>query len=297
MTIVAVTGATGNVGRPLALELRRRGIAVRALGRSAERLRPLTEAGADPLVGDLADPRFLALAFRGADAVFAMIPPEYDHPDPTSRARGIVEAIAAGTQVARVRHAVSLSSVGADRPAGNGPIAWLHYLERRLDQVPGLHTTHLRPGYFFENHLGSIGVIKAFGKLAGGFQPGVALPMTATADIAAAAALRLADLGWTGQQVQELQGPRDYTFPQVASILGAAIGRPTLGYEALDLEAVAAALQGAGFSPGMAGLFAEMIDGFNTGRLAMRTPRSPATSNPTSLEQFAATVFAPAFGA
>jgi NAD(P)H dehydrogenase (quinone) len=72
-TAVAITGATGNIGRALAERLLKRGVSVRAIGRTADRLRPLLARGAEAHVGDLRDPDFLARAFRGAGAVFAMI--------------------------------------------------------------------------------------------------------------------------------------------------------------------------------------------------------------------------------
>lgn len=297
MTIVAVVGASGNVGHPLALELRRRGVAVRALGRSADRLRSLAAAGADLQLGDASDPKFLVQAFRGADAVFAMLPPDLGHPDPLARSRALADALAAAVQVARVRHVVSLSSIGADQPAGNGPIAGLHYLERRLDQVPGLHTTHLRAGYFMENFLGSIGLIRQAGINGSAFRPDLPLPIVATVDVAAAAAELLADPSWRGQRTRELQGPRAYTMAEATRLLGAAIGRPDLGYVAFPPAEVQGALLGAGMSGAMAGLVVEMMEAFNRGHIAPREARGPATTTPTTLEAFAAATFAPAFGA
>ena len=47
--LVAVTGATGNIGRALAARLLDGGIRVRAIARNADRLRRLTAAGAEML--------------------------------------------------------------------------------------------------------------------------------------------------------------------------------------------------------------------------------------------------------
>jgi short subunit dehydrogenase-like uncharacterized protein len=63
---VAVYGASGFTGGLVVAELRRRGIPVVAVGRSAERLRPL---GGDIRVAPLHDPPRLAEAFADCDAV------------------------------------------------------------------------------------------------------------------------------------------------------------------------------------------------------------------------------------
>jgi hypothetical protein len=46
----------------------------------------------------------------------------------------------------------------------------------------------------------------------------------------------------------------------------------------------------------MADLYLEMIRGFNNGSIKALEPRSLANTTPTTLEEFAQGVFAPAFG-
>lgn len=295
MTTVAIIGATGNVGRPLTHFLLERGVRVRALGRSPERLADLVARGAEARVGTVTDARFVAEAFRGVDAVWAMIPPNYGDPDPRAHQTRVVDALGAGIQVARVRHIATLSSIGADQPAGNGPIAGLHDLEQRLNQVPGLHLLHARAGYFFENFLRSIGLIRQAGITGGLFRGDLPISMVATVDIARRAAEALAGPSFTGQSVLELRGPRDYTMREAAALLGAAIGRPDLAYVEFAAPDVRSALVAGGFSETMADLFVEMAQGFNTGHCRPLAPRSPASTTPTSLEHWAGGVFAPAF--
>ena len=68
-----------------------------------------------------------------------------------------------GPELARVPRVVTLSSVGADLPTGTGPILGLRAMEERFNQIPGIHIVHLRPGYFLENVLPNIGLIKSAG--------------------------------------------------------------------------------------------------------------------------------------
>ena len=295
MTRIAVTGATGQIGHALVAILRQQGHEVRAIGRSAERLAGVAALGAVPAVGSLDDPRFAAAAFRGADAVFAMHPPDYTHPDPDGRADRIIEAIGVGLQVARVRFAVSLSSIGAEQAAGNGPIAILHRLEQRLEQVPALSLVHLRPTWFFENFLMAIGLIHQTGANGGPWDPDVPVPMIATRDIAAVAAGLLTGPPPKETLVRELHGPRDHTLREATAILGAAIGKPDLAYVRVGDEEAKNGLTAIGLSPASASAIVEMIRGFSERRIGPLAPRSAATTTPTGLEEFARTVFAPAF--
>jgi uncharacterized protein YbjT (DUF2867 family) len=120
------------------------------------------------------------------------------------------------------------------------------------------------------------------------------MAMVATRDIAAAAAGLLVDPSFSGQRARELQGPRDYTMQEVTTILGAAVGRPDLKYVQFSETDFVQALQAAGFSPAAAALFAEMSEALNSG-LIKPQPRTRETTTPTTLEEFAREVFAPAF--
>jgi uncharacterized protein YbjT (DUF2867 family) len=293
---ITVLGATGKVGHVLVERLLAGGAAVRAIGRSADRLAPLAARGAEPHVGLAEDPRFLAEAFRRADAAFVLLPPDIGHPDPAARARALADAASAALQVARVPRAVTLSSIGADHSEGNGPIAGLHYLERRVNAIPGIHTLHLRAGYFYENLLAGIGLIRSAGINGGGLAPDVPVVMIASRDIGEVAASLLTNPTFTGQRSRELRGPRSYTSREATAILGAAIQRPDLAYVQFPEADVRAALLSAGFSPALADQYLEMIRGLNSGSIRALEPRSPANTTPTTLEEFAGSVFAPAFG-
>ena len=72
-----IMGATGNIGSKLANILLDKGEKVKVIGRSAERLKPFVDHGAEAAVGDVSDVGFLINVFKGANAVFALIPPAY----------------------------------------------------------------------------------------------------------------------------------------------------------------------------------------------------------------------------
>lgn len=294
---VAVTGATGHIGRPLAEQLLRRGLRVRAIGRSPHKLAPLVDLGAELQVGDLDDSAFLARAFRGAHVAFVMTPPHVTAPDHRTAQRRTVKSLLSALQDARVERVVLLSSIGAGLSSGTGPILALHELEEALQQMPGVATVALRPTFFMENLLGSIPLIRSAGINGSPARPDMSLPMVATRDITVAAADFLGQPDFTGYSVHDLLGPRDYTQQEATAILGAAIGKPGLPYVQFKNEDFKQGLVGAGLSESAADSYVEMYDSMNRGAIQETVKRTPSNTTPTTLETFAREVFAPAFAA
>ena len=69
-----ITGATGNTGKTIALNLLEAGKKVRIIGRNAEKAKELTDKGAELFQGSTDDTELLKKAFEGATAVYAMLP-------------------------------------------------------------------------------------------------------------------------------------------------------------------------------------------------------------------------------
>jgi uncharacterized protein YbjT (DUF2867 family) len=290
-----VLGATGHTGAVVSQELLNKSEKVRAVGRSKDHLTSIAAKGAEPFLADVTDSAALTRAFDGARAVYFMVPPAMDSPDYLALQKKIADAAAAAFEAAKVRYVVALSSYGADKDSGSGPVSGLHHVEERLKQVPGLNVLFLRPGYFMENTLPQVNAIRNFGVVAGPIRADVALPMIATRDIGAAAAQALLRLDFSGHVTHELLGQRDLTYVEAARIIGHAIGRPDLPYVVAPREQVIQVLTSIGASPNFAEIFLEMCDAINDGRMKALEPRSAANTTPTSFETFVQEVFLPAF--
>lgn len=293
--IVTVIGATGNIGRALADRLLKNGSKVRAVGRGQDKLAPLLQSGAEIRAGSLEDQAFTTNVLRGADAAFLMIPPHYNAPDMRADQRRMGASLIEAIKKAGIQRVVVLSSVGGDLAADTGPILALHEFENAVRDIAGLSAVILRPTYFMENHLGSIGLIKHAGINGSAMRPDTRLAMVATRDISAMAAEILNTPTFTGISVREILGPRDYSMQEATAILGAAIGKPDLAYVQFSDGDFKKGLEGAGFSASAADLFVEMNAAFNAGTIQATVRRSPANTTATTLEQFAREVFAPAF--
>jgi uncharacterized protein YbjT (DUF2867 family) len=290
-----VTGATGNTGKIAAERLLADGKRVRVVGRNAERLQPLLAKGAEPFVADVTDAAALAKAFSGAEAVYAMIPPNVAIPDPRGYQDQVVAAIAEALQKSGVKHVVTLSSIGADKADKTGPVLGLHSLGQQLNQIPGLNVLLLRPGYFMENTLGQVGIIQAFGMTAGPLRADLKLPLIATRDIGEAAAAALTKRDFSGHQTRELLGQRDLDYAEVTAIIGKAIGKPDLRYMQLPDAQLKPALLQMGMSAAFADLLLEMSAALNSGHMRSLEKRAPENATPTSFETFVNEVFVPLY--
>jgi uncharacterized protein YbjT (DUF2867 family) len=294
-TMFVVTGATGKVGGGIAEKLLAEGKKVRVIGRNRDKLAALEKKGAEVEVGSMEDAVFLAKNFVGAEAVFAMVPPDLAAADVQAHYDKFGSAMAKALAESGVRHVVHLSSVGAHLPTGNGPIAGLYRQEQRLNALSGVNVLHLRAAYFMENHLGNIPMIKGMGINGSPMKADLKIPQIATKDIAAHAAVRMANKDFTGSSVQDLLGARDVSMQEATAALGKAIGKPELPYVQFPYEDALKAMVGAGLSQSVAASFVEMNKAFNEGSLG-KVERNASNTTPTTIEEFAQ-VFAKVFQA
>ena len=290
-----ITGATGYTGSVAAEKLLASGAKVRVIGRDAKRLERFSQKGAEAVVADMTDAAALEKAFSGARAVYALIPPNIAATDVRAYQERVTDALAAAIRNNGIAYAIALSSTGADKSYGTGPVVGLHSLEEKLESIDGLNVLSLRCGYFFQNLLPQTGIIQSLGFMAGPVRADVPLPMIATSDIGAVAAEALAKLDFVGKQTRELLGARHVTYTEAARIIGAAIGKPDLAYRQVPASVLKPAMMQMGMSSNMVDLILEMSDALNSGHMKSQEPRSARNTTATTLETFAAEVFAPAY--
>ncbi len=290
-----VLGATGHIGSVLVHGLLEQGEKVRAVGRSTSRLQPLVHKGAEAFVADIADTEALTRALTGVRAAFLMIPPGMTSPDYRADQERTSDALAAAARNSGLQYAVNLSSIGAQAPSGTGPILGAHSSERKLNAIDRLNVLHLRPAYFFENHLPAIGMIEMMGLYGGAIKPELRFPQIATKDIGVYAAERLLKLDFNGKQMQELYGERDLSMNEVTAAIAKGIGRLDLRYAQFPYDQVSQVLTQMGTPAKTAASIIEMLQGINDGIVSGTAPRSAENTTPTSIETFVKEVFVPAY--
>jgi uncharacterized protein YbjT (DUF2867 family) len=283
--MIAVTGATGNIGSKITAVLLSKGQNVRCIARTAAKLSPFAAKGAETAAISLEDTAALTNAFAGVDAVFVMIPPHYQAADFRAYQNAVGASIVEAVKSSGVKYVVSLSSQGAHLPDKTGLIKGLYDQEQRLNQLEGVNILHLRPTYFMENLLANIDMINQMNIMGSAIQKDMKISMIATQDIADFAAERLMKKDFSGMPVIDLLGQRDLSMNEAAEIIGRKIDMPGLRYVQFSYEETEKAMVDMGFSADVAGLFVEMSKAFNEGLID--TPRTRENTTKTPFEDFA----------
>jgi uncharacterized protein YbjT (DUF2867 family) len=292
--IYVITGATGNIGSGIAHRLLDKGAKVRVVARNRSKLQKFADRGAEVVAGSLTDTKFLTQALEEATAAYFLIPPDMAVDDYPRFQDETGESIVAALKNSKVTHILDLSSNGADLPAGTGPIAGLYRQEQRLNKLQGKNILHLRPGYFMENLLMYIPMIREMNMLGSSIKADLALPIIATKDIADAAADRLLKLDFTGNSYIDLLGQKDLSLAEATRVAGESIGKPDLQYITFSYEEDEKGMIQSGLKPTIAKLYVEMARALNE-RLIKPLPRTKENTTPTSIEEFAKTVFSSAY--
>ena len=282
-----IMGATGNIGSKLANILLDKGEKVKVIGRSAGRLKPFVDKGAEAAVGDVSDVGFLTNVFKGADAVFALIPPAYTANNFRAYYNEIGANIGKSIQESGVKHVLFLSSHGAHLPEKTGPIKGLYDVEQRLNNLDDVNILYLRPTYFMENLLASIGMIKNMGINGSAIKGDVKFAMIATKDIASVAAEHLLKRDFSGKTVHELLGERDISMAEVTKVFGEKIGKPDLEYVQFSAEDEKKGMMDFGLSDDASDQMVELSQAINDGIIAVDQPRTAENTTDTSIEEFA----------
>ena len=232
--MIVVTGATGNIGRPLTRALAAAGQQVTAVSRHAPTPTTPLPDGVRHVAADLAQPAGLKPELAGAKALFLLLSGDL-HATGANPADIIGVAQAAG-----VRRVVLLSTQGVStRPFGATRVA-MRALEDVLRES-GLEWAILRPGGFASNALWWAESIRTRGVVAAPFGD-IGLPIVDPADIAEVAAACLLEDQHTGW-VYELTGPEVITPRGQAEAVAAALGSPVRFHDLTREEAKAAMSQ------------------------------------------------------
>ncbi|MGW5104092.1 NAD(P)H-binding protein [Streptomyces sp. NPDC004100] len=206
--MIAVTGATGNVGRALVERLVAAGEPVRALTRDPERA-GLPE-GAEVVRFRPDDP---GTVFNGVTGLFLYV----------QAGGGDIPGLLAAAREAGVRHVVLLSSGIVGGGDESHPIHVMHATAERQVRDSGLTWTFLRPHAFATNALQWAPQLRAGDTVRGVFADALTAPIHED-DIAAVAERALLDDGHEGA-VHRLTGPEATTNTDQITAIGRATGR------------------------------------------------------------------------
>jgi NAD(P)H dehydrogenase (quinone) len=221
-----ITGATGATGGEAVSDLLAKGHDVRALARREDdRSTRLRELGAEVVFGDLLDFNAVRAALRGVQRAYFVYPIK----------PGLVQATAQFAQAAReasVEAVVNMSQKSA-RGDSKSDAALQHWLAERVFDWSGVPVTHIRPTFFAEWLLYLAPLIRQ-NKFFVPFGTGKHAPIAAL-DQGRVIAGILQDPAAHRGETYPLFGPVEHTQPEVAAIVGRALGRE-LEYRQVPFE-------------------------------------------------------------
>ncbi len=242
MNTILVTGATGNVGRPLVNQLAEAGAHVRAVTRHPGSAQ--FPAGVE-VVGSA------AAGLRGASAVFL-----------NSRALG--DELATVVDLARregVSRLVALSAINADDDYSRQPSRFRGDRNKEVEQHAvdsGLEWVSLRPTVFATNFFGMWAPqIKAGDVVSGPYAAASTAPIV-DADISAVAVQALLTDELLGQKVP-LTGPQALTNTELVGVIGTVLGR-RLRYQEVPPDLVRQRFIDLGFSAAFADAYMGLLE-------------------------------------
>ncbi|HEX4700987.1 MAG TPA: NAD(P)H-binding protein [Pseudonocardiaceae bacterium] len=235
--MLLITGATGNVGRPLIDRLTAEGASVRAVTRDPQAAD--LPSGVDVVRGNPSRPETIEAALRGVTGLFV---------NPRSVGTAIDELLAVAREQG-VRRVVALTANNTDDDPAEQPSRYNGDLNREVDAAVtrcALEWTSLRPSFFATNVLGLwTAQIQAGDVIRGPYPRATEAPIDPR-DIADVAAHALLTDKLVGQR-PELTGPESLSYEQMATIVGDRIGRP-LRYKEVPVAAARQAVVGRGFT-------------------------------------------------
>jgi uncharacterized protein YbjT (DUF2867 family) len=252
-----LTGSTGHITKPIAINLVKAGHEVSIITSKQENTEEIEQLGATALVGSVEDSHFLQQAFADADAVYVMIPPKWTVTDWLAYQKEVAHNYNTALQTNHIKKVLVLSSVGAHMINGAGPVDGLAYLEKLLNELTDVQTIFLRPSYFYYNFFSMIPLIKNMGIMGSNISADHKIALTHTNDIADAAIDVLLNDKFNGKQIIYIASD-EKTFKEVANVLGNSIGKPDLAWvEFTDEQSLAGMLQ-SGLSQTLATGYTEM---------------------------------------
>ncbi len=246
---IAITGATGQLGRLVIADLLTLAPAVRVIGlvRNATAAQDLVDRGVELRVANYDDPASLRTALQSVDKLLLISSSEVGRRVPQHR--NVIDA----ARAAHVRLLAYTSILHAD--VSPLALAVEHRETEALIRASGLPFVLLRNGWYTENYTGNIAAAIQHGAVLGSAQNG-RISSAARTDYAAAAAAVLSSRDSQAGKIYELAGDTSFTLSDYAAEIARQSGKPVI-YRDMPEPEYKAVLQNAGLPEAFAGLIAE----------------------------------------
>jgi uncharacterized protein YbjT (DUF2867 family) len=224
--MILVTGATGNIGRPLIDVLVGEGARVRAVTRNPQAAG--LPADVEVVEGDPSRPETLASSLRGVSALFL---------NPAAVRDSAVELVALARKQG-VKRVVALSAINVDDDLDKQPSRYNGDRNKEVEDAAvgsGLEWVSLRSSSYATNSIRAWGAQIRAGDVVRGPYAAFAESEIDPRDLAEVAARALLTDDLVGRRLQ-LTGPQSLTHEEMVATIGSVIGR-SLRYQEVPPEA------------------------------------------------------------
>ncbi len=272
---IVITGSTGQIGRHLTKLIDFEKNEVVLIGRDRSKLQDAAARGARVLQGDILDVEFLREALAGADTYFFLPPPNFQSSDMIEEYRRLATVSRDAAKTVGVKRIIHLSTLGAHlNREETGLVRGQHFAETIIsDGAP--HVLHLRCGFFLENYFMALPNIIEQGAIFFPVAPDARYAFVSTINIAEAVRDLLETSSWVGHSVIELQGPKEYSFADVAGEFTAGLGRE-VKHVTVPPEAAEQAMKELGLSEAYARELVHIFTSIEAGILTPEFSRNDA---------------------
>jgi NAD(P)H dehydrogenase (quinone) len=262
---IIVTGSLGNISKPI-------------ISSNPEKKKEIESLNAKAAIGSLSDVNFLTETFTGADALYGMIPFDYKEQDQTTYFNTIADAYVQAIKATGINKLVLLSGWAAD-------IVKSPDVGSMLAQLSGVNVTELRPGSFYTNFYGYIGMIKESGVIMSNYGGDDKVAFVSPKDIATAAYEELTN-PLEGKKVRYVAS-EELTCNEAAAILGNAISKPDLKWITITEEQIRNAFLNMGIPAQLANNLVAMQAATHSGAVYENYLRHRPILGQTKLKDFA----------
>ena len=275
---VIVTGSLGNISQPLTATLIAQGHQVTVISSDAKKQTAIEALGATAAIGSIADVKFLTNTFKGADAVYAMIPLSFTAPDLGAYMHRMAQNYAEALKETGIKRIVVMSGWAADLVKGENVEHVFADLNASI--------TIMRPGSFYTNFYQSMDLIKGkgfigkfltlrysglwallsgkTGLLMGNYGGDDRIVFVSPKDIADAVAEEL--LLHPKEKTIRYVGSEEMTCNEAAKIIGDAVGKPWLKWVLLSDKEMLQGLKMAKLPEKLAETLVEMQAAMHSGK-------------------------------
>ena len=275
----AIMGITGQIGGIVGHILLAAGKPVRAVVRDAAKGREWAELGCEVALATIEDATSLTVAFQEAEAVFVLVPPNFDPLPGFPEAQAIGAGLRSVLEAASPGRVVYLSTIGAQASQSN--LLTQHTIIEKAISSVSMPLTVLRPAWFMENCSWDVAPAKERGVIPSFLQPlDKPVPMVATEDIGKVAAEILGD-HWNGHRVVELEGSARVTPNDIAATFTRLLGKP-VRMEVVPRQSWEALFRSQGMKNPMPRI--QMLDGFNEGWIEFERGKAGSRKGTVTLE-------------